>query len=131
MHDRYMLVASVAAASDAAASIQIIRRGTLQKIDLEIVADIDADLENVMVEVSRQNAWQGQTNNAQGILASLSLFGNLTTSGALMSRASQSFDVDVNVVPLDFIYLNFGAAIVGVGAVPGAVLARAHLQVLV
>lgn len=129
MHDRYFLTAVASVATNNAANVQIVRRGVLQRIDLEVVADLDADLEGVAAEVSLQNAFQSSTNNAQGILGTVCLSANLTTSGAMLSRAAHSFDLDVEVVPLDIIYLNLDVPL-NSSAFPGLAQARALLQVL-
>lgn len=129
MHDRYFLTAQVSAVTDAAATIQIVRSGLVQSIYLELVCDFDADIEGASVEISRQNTYQGQSNNARGILAILSNNLNLTTSGGANGGCRHAFDLDEPVAALDFLYMNFGGALAGAGTFPGEAIARAIIQV--
>lgn len=88
------------------ANIPVPRRCRLRGISFFLTADLDADLESFFAELSLLPVFQTTTNNTRNCLFSVGLQANLTTSGAIVSAVSGFQPMDIQLDPLQILYLN-------------------------
>lgn len=95
-----------AATANNVASVQVPRRGTLRGISWSIWADLDADLEQVLWELSLVPVIQALTNNTRNAIWTGALSCNFTTSGSQLSSANGFVPHLLALDPLQILYLN-------------------------
>jgi len=102
----YFLFNSFTATADAGAQVQIVKNGRIRQVQWNCAADLDTDGELYVVELSLAPIFQGETNDAQGIVSIIRARYHLLTSGASDNGVNASFPVDVPVQAGQLLYLN-------------------------
>lgn len=98
---------AAAATANSVAQIQIPRLGRIRGLSWTMWADLDADLEFFVAELSFLPVLQSLTNNTRNLIWSGSLAAGFTTSGMTINSINGFTPMDLRVTPLQIVYLNF------------------------
>ena len=97
--------ATTAATANAIAQIQIPRAGRLRGIDWNLNADLDADGEACIYELSFLPVYQSDTNNTRNLICNIGI--SLTGAvGPAAGAVGRFVPLDIAVSPLQILYFN-------------------------
>lgn len=100
------MYAAFTATANNQASLQIPRRGILRGIQWTIIADLDADLEEGVVELSKVPVFQSTTNNTRNLILAVATHMALTTSGAMNTVRDGFCPMNLALSPIEILYVN-------------------------
>lgn len=106
MHTSILLYGAPTATANNVANVQAPIRGTIEGIQVAASADLNADTENALFEISYVPSLQLSSNGAIGLLAAVHLYAGLLTSGSALCSWNGFIPLHVPVDPTQLIYLN-------------------------